>query len=137
MANLKKCKNVLVLQLFLILVGVLVLFLIKSNIIYKMPVCTIRTHIGIICPSCGGTRCVINLMQLNFKQAFIKHPTICLAIIYLGIADFLYIINSIFKKNYLKFLYPSIPILIIFLIMYCLQYIVRLCLIFNGVDINI
>ena len=137
MGKLKERNYVLVLQLFLILAGVLVLFLIKSNIIYKMPTCTIKTNLGIICPSCGGTRCVINLLQLNFKEAFRYHPTFFILCIYLGIADFLYIINSIFKKNYLKFLYPSLPIFFIFITMYCLQYIIRLCLIFGGVDINL
>ena len=41
---------------------------------------------GIMCPSCGGTRCVRNFFSGRFAEAFALNPFIFLLIIYLGIA---------------------------------------------------
>lgn len=131
----KETERVIVLQSILIIIGVLLLLANNLGLLNQLPLCVFREKYGIICPTCGVTRCVINFLNLNFKQALLYHPTLFVFITYVGFVDFLYIINVLLKKNFLKFLYPSLSILYIFLAMFVIQYIFRICMLVNGVGL--
>lgn len=121
----KKIKNMLQLELG-ILCLVLILFLaIKCKITSLLPSCYIYKTFGILCPSCGGTRCVIHFMLGNFKESFFYHPIFFITILYLIGVNLLYIINSFRKKEILTFLYPKTKFWIIFLILLLIFTIVR------------
>ena len=54
-----------------------------GNIIKYIPTCIINQNFGILCPSCGGTRCVTNLILGNIKESFLYHPVFFVTIILL------------------------------------------------------
>lgn len=112
----KKIKNMLLLELGIIFLVLIIFMIIKLNIIKYIPSCLIKENLGILCPSCGGTRCIINLVKGNFKASFIYHPIFFITIIYLFVVNIIYIINSFRKKNIAIFLYPKMKFWIIFLI---------------------
>lgn len=62
---------------------------------------------GLQCPSCGGTRCVINIFQGNFKEAFFLHPIYFITVVYLLIVNIIYIINIDRKEKIAKWIYPK------------------------------
>ena len=112
----KKIKNMLLLELGIIFLVLIIFIVVKSNITKYFPTCFIYERTGILCPSCGGTRCVSNFVFGNFKASFLYHPIFFITIIYLGIVNIIYIINSFRKKEILTFLYPKTKFWIIFLI---------------------
>lgn len=122
----------LVLQLVLLLIGVLMIFYIKSGITQYLPPCNLRLTLGIICPTCGVTRCVSNMLRLDFKTAFVYHPTMFILIIYLCLLDLLYIINTMFNKNYFKKFYPTLPMVLVYFTFFMVQYLYRVYMISNG-----
>ena len=127
-------RKMIILQLILILVGVLAILVIKTNIINLIPPCTVRSYLGIICPTCGVTRCIVNILNFNFSMAFMYHPMFFIIVFYLFFVNLLYIINTIFSKNFLKFLYPSFKFLALFYILFFFQYFYRLFVMlkYNG-----
>lgn len=112
----KKIKNMLLLELGIIFLVLIIFIAIKLNIIKYIPTCIIKQNFGILCPSCGGTRCVTNLILGNFKESFLYHPVFFVTIIYLVFANIIYIVNSIRKKEILTFLYPKTKFWIFFVI---------------------
>lgn len=78
-----KKRFVLILDGILALCAVCVLPLAKWMMAY-MPPCVFAQR-GIICPSCGATRCVRAFFSLQFSQSFLYHPIIFLLILYLGL----------------------------------------------------
>lgn len=62
---------------------------------------------GLQCPSCGGTRCIINIFQGNFKEAFFLHPIYFITVVYLLIVNIIYIINIYRKEKKAKWIYPK------------------------------
>ena len=56
----KKIKNMLLLELGIVFLVLIIFIIIKFNIIKYIPPCFIHEKFGILCPSCGGTRCVIS-----------------------------------------------------------------------------
>ena len=62
---------------------------------------------GLQCPSCGGTRCIINIVQGNFKEAFFLHPIYFITVVYLLIVNIIYIINIDRKEKIAKWIYPK------------------------------
>jgi len=130
MANRNK-KKMIILQLMLLLVGVLAIFAIKTNIIEIIPPCAVKEYLGIICPTCGVTRCVKNIMNFNFGTAFMYHPMFFIIACYLIFVDLLYVFNTIFNKKILKFMYPSFKFLAIFYILFFVQYFYRLYMIIH------
>ena len=111
----KKIKNMLLLELGIVFLVLIIFIIIKFNIIKYIPLCFIHEKFGILCPSCGGTRCVINFFIGNFKQSFLYHPIFFITIIYLGIVNIIYIINSFREKEIATFLYPKTKFWIMFL----------------------
>lgn len=120
-----KIKKMLQLELGILFLVLIIFIAIKTNIISILPKCFINETFGILCPSCGGTRCVINFALGNFEQSFRYHPIFFITIIYLVLVNILYIINTFRKKEILKFLYPKTKFWIVFLIFIFIFTIIR------------
>lgn len=130
----EKIKKMLVLQLGLILSGVLVILLIETGIIQVLlPPCITREIFGIICPTCGVTRCVTNMIHFNFETAFMYHPTFFILTIYISFLDVIYILYTLTEKEWLKKLYPNWMLGTGFLIVFIMQYIYRVTMIQSGI----
>jgi len=126
-------RKMLVLQLSLVIGGVLVILLIRTGIIqYIFPPCITREIFGVICPSCGITRCVSHMINFKFDMAFLYHPTFFLAIIYLFFINIIYILQVLTKKECLKKLYPNWIVGVIFLVVFIVQYVYRVNVIITG-----
>lgn len=41
-------------------------------------ICSFTNQLGILCPSCGGTRAFASVMHLNFQNAFAYNPVVTL-----------------------------------------------------------
>lgn len=126
-----KKKRMLILQLILILVGVLAILVIKTDIIKLIPPCAVRSCFGIICPTCGVTRCINNILSLRFDLAFKYHPVFFLGVCYFIIVDLLYVVNTMFNKKFLNFLQPTYKKLTIFYVLLFFQYFYRLFVMLN------
>lgn len=111
-----KIKKMLQLELGILFLVLIIFIITRTKFVHLMPNCLVNTYFGILCPSCGGTRCVINLLQGNFAQSFLYHPVLFITIIYLILVNILYIANSFKKKEILTFLYPKTRFWIIFTI---------------------
>lgn len=110
-----------IIQLAILLSGVAIFIFVHSPYIIKyVPVCFWQKNFGIICPSCGSTRCIISLFTGNFKEAFFYHPFLFIFIIYFILLDILYIVNTLTKKKYLKWFYPKWWYVIIYFVLWVL-----------------
>ena len=119
MISVKKNKNIinmLLLELGIVFLVLIIFVISKYNLTYIIPECLIKKNLHILCPSCGGTRCVINFVSGNFKASFIYHPVFFITIIYLLIVNIIFIINSFKKRKILTFLYPKEKFWIAFII---------------------
>ena len=130
----RELKNVVVLQLIFIILGVLLFIIVYTNITNYFPICYFKAHFNTICPMCGATRFFINIARFNFIEAFLYHPFLFILASYILIFDFVYVFNSIYKKNYGLFLYPSTKILVVFLSLFIIQYFTKIVLINYGVQ---
>lgn len=112
----QKVKKMLWLELGIILLVLILFIIIKYDIISLLPTCIIYEKLGFLCPSCGGTRCIINFINGNYQESFSYHPIFFISIVYLLIVNLLYIFNSFRKKEIVTFFYPKEKFWIIFLI---------------------
>lgn len=113
----KKYLKLIIIELLIIILVIVIFFTVKSNYIYNISSsCFFKDTYNIYCPSCGGTRCIVNLINGNILDAFLYNPFIFIIVIYLFLLNIIYIINTIFNKKILKFLYikPYFIILFIF-----------------------
>ena len=91
---------------------------------YYIPIdklCMIRNVTGYPCPGCGMTRAHIEVLKLNFKNAFYYHPLFIFPSIIFFAVIFqkrLKIANYIYHNNYI-----IISILLIFIIVYIIRFI--------------
>ncbi len=93
---------------------------------YKIiPACWIYQNTGILCPACGGTRCLTFMLQGNFFKAFSSHSLFFVGILYLLLLNFLIIINIDREKKVATWLYPKWWYAIIFAILLLLYTITR------------
>ena len=67
--------NTLITALFIVLRPL------AAFMIQHFPPCPFLAQ-GIICPSCGGTRCIENLVNFHFEKSFQYHPYIFLVACY-------------------------------------------------------
>jgi hypothetical protein len=111
--NSKKILKMVIFEILLIILIIITAILINNNYL-KFPTCYIQKRTGLKCPSCGGTTCIIYLLNGNFKKSFLAHPVFFLLIIYGFLINFLYIINTFTTKKIGKFLYPKSYYAIIF-----------------------
>ncbi len=120
--NRKKITIIVAELLVLIFIVILVN---TTNIAQKTPECWFYQSTGLECPSCGGTRCVINLFSGNFKEAFFLHPIYFIIIFYLLIVSVIYIINLNKQEKIAKWLYPKAWYAIMFAIILVIYGLVR------------
>ena len=112
----KKYLKLIITELLVIILVMVIFFIVKSNYIYNIsPLCFFKENFDIYCPSCGGTRCIINLINGNILDAFLYNPFIFIIVIYLFLLNIIYILNTIFNKKILKFLYPKSYFIILFI----------------------
>lgn len=102
-----KYLKVLLIQLAILLVLVFLFMFVHSSLIDFIPPCYWQEHFGLLCPSCGSTRCIIHFLEGNFLTAFSYNPFLFILIVYFLILDIVFIINTLFEKKFLKFLYPK------------------------------
>lgn len=118
-------KKMLLLELGIIILVLIIYLVVKLNIVSIIPACIINKTFGILCPSCGGTRCIINFINGNFIESFIYHPIFFITIIYLLIVNALYIFNTLTNKKILECIYPKLNFWIVFIIVILIFTIIR------------
>lgn len=79
--------------------------------------CPIRYVTGISCAGCGMTRAWKSVLHLDFMRAFYYHPLYWAVPIMGG----LYLVRNRFRKKQVKVIFG------IFVAMFCLVYLIRLC----------
>lgn len=99
--------------------------LINSKYIEILPQCWIYGTIGLLCPACGGTRCVIHMLKGNWIKAFFSHMVFFVGILYLLIANIVYLINLKKEKKIATWIYPKYWYAIIFAILLIIYTIIR------------
>ncbi len=119
--NAKSIKIILIELLILILaiIGV------NSNLMQYTPSCLFYKATNLQCPSCGGTRCVENILKGNFKEAFLFHPIFFITIFYLLLCNIVYLINLNKKNKILTWIYPKYWYAIIFAVILVIYGILR------------
>ena len=113
-------KSIIIISIELLILLVLTIIL-NTNLINYMPQCWIYQTTGILCPGCGGTRCIVNLFQGNIKEAFFSHMVFFITIIYLLICNI--VLNK--KKKIATWIYPKYWYSIIFVIILIIYTIIR------------
>ena len=86
-------KSIIIIGIELVIL-IVVTIILNTNLINYIPQCWIYQTTGILCPACGGTRCVVNIFQGNIKEAFFSHMIFFITIIYLVICNIVYIIDE-------------------------------------------
>ncbi len=103
----KKYSKLIIIQISIIVILTMIFLFVHSPFISLTPNCFWKENFNVSCPSCGSTRCIISLVHGDFFSAFLYNPFLFILIIYLFLLNFLYIINTILNKKYLKFFYPK------------------------------
>lgn len=115
--------------LMIIIIEVIVLkvlyFFSESNYVEMIPGCWIYKNTSILCPACGGTRCVRYFLKGDFIKAFFSNTVFFFGIIYLICVNIVYLINLNREKKILKWVYPKYWYVIIFSVSLLLYTIVR------------
>lgn len=117
-------KTILILVIEGIILVILYYF-VNSKYIEMLPRCWIYQTTGILCPACGITRCISNLLQGNFIQAFFYHMVFFMGIWYLLMINLVYIINLNKKQKIGTWIYPKYWYLYIFIILLMIYTIIR------------
>lgn len=112
----KKIKNMIFIELGILLLVLIIYISIQIGLIDIIPKCVVNTNFHILCPSCGGTRCVISFLNGNFYESYLYHPIFFVMIIYLIVVNAIFIINSFREKELATFLYPKNKFWIVFII---------------------
>ena len=96
-------------QIILIESGLLgmVYVVINTKIFSQLTRCYIRENLNILCPGCGGTRCIRSLFKGDIVSAFSFHPIITVTAIYLIICNILYLINRKREEKIMTWIYPK------------------------------
>lgn len=95
----KRVLTFIIINLLIAIIGMLTFLSIRMKIIEYVPDCYFLDNYNFICPSCGGTRLIISLFNLEIKQAFLYNPLIFLLFIYLIIIDIVYFISLFLKRK--------------------------------------
>lgn len=102
----KKFKNY---QIILMEIGFLgiVYIVINTKIFAQLTKCYIKERLNILCPGCGGTRCIRSLFKGDIVSAFLFHPIITITAIYLFLCNIIYLINRKREKKIMTWIYPK------------------------------
>ncbi len=117
-------KSIIIIIIEIIVITTLYIF-INSSYIEIIPKCWVYEKTRILCPACGGTRCIINLLKGNWVEAFISHMVFFVTFIYLGVLNVVYIINLNKEKKVAMWIYPKYWYIIIFAILLIIYTIIR------------
>lgn len=117
-------KSMIIIGIEIVILIILYSF-INSKYVEILPLCWIYQTTGLLCPACGGTRCVVNLVKGNWIEAFFSHIVFFIGIGYLLIINIIYIINLNREKKIATWLYPKYWYSIIFAIILIIYTIVR------------
>lgn len=109
------------------IIEVLIIFLIMIFILkgITLPECYFYKNYGILCPSCGGTRCVTNFFRGNLTESFKYNKIYFVMILYLILLNIVMIINLVSKKAKMTILYPRIKYLYVFILIWLIYFILR------------
>lgn len=111
----KKIKTYQIIMLEII--GIVILYVVSQmTITSELSRCWIFENTGILCPSCGGTRCVQSLFNGNIIKAFEYHFVFTIGIIYLLALNIVFLINKNRANKILTWMYPKIIHLVIFVV---------------------
>ena len=103
-----KIKNyqIILIEIIILLV---ISFIINCKYMTAVSQCYIFQSTGILCPSCGGTRCIQSLLQGDIVSAFHYNFVITFVAIYLVILNIVYLINrnKDEEKKVLTWIYPK------------------------------
>lgn len=117
-----KTIKILIIEIFSV---VFLKIFINSSIIKYIPECIVYKYLNIYCPSCGGTRCIKNILQGNIIQAFNEHSIFFIAIIYILLLNIIYLINLNRKSKILTHIYPKCWYAIVFGVLVIIYTIIR------------
>lgn len=115
----------------LVIIGVEIIALvilygfITSQYLEMIPSCWIHRETGLLCPACGGTRCLISLLKGNWIKAFFSHTIFFIGILYLFIINVVYIINLNREKKIATWMYPKYWYVFVFTILLIIYTIIR------------
>lgn len=118
-----KKKHIIMFFAIEIIIVIFIIIFLQSGI--SLPKCYFYKNYGILCPSCGGTRCVINFFRGNLTES-LKYNIIYFSIIlYLIFLNIIMVINLILKEPKIKIMYPKIKHIYFFIIILLIYFIVR------------
>lgn len=117
-------KSMIIIVFEVISVFILYCF-VNSQYLELVPECLIYNTTGLLCPACGGTRCIKFLLQGNWLHAFYSHIIFFIVIIYLLIINIIYLVNINRKEKVATCLYPKYWHIIIFAILLIFYTIMR------------
>lgn len=118
----KKSIKIILIELFILILAIIG---VNSNLMQYTPSCLFYKATNLQCPSCGGTRCVENILKGNFKEAFLFHPIFFITIFYLLLCNIVYLINLNKKNKILTWIYPKYWYAIIFAVILVIYGILR------------
>ena len=109
----KKSIKIILIELLILILAIIG---VNSTLMQYTPRCLFYESTRLQCPSCGGTRCIENILKGNFKTAFLFHPIFFITIFYLLLCNIIYLINLNRKNKILIWIYPKYWYTIIFAI---------------------
>ena len=118
----KKSIKIILIELLILILAIIG---VNSNLMQYTPSCLFYEATNLQGPSCGGTRCVENILKGNFKEAFLFHPIFFIVIFYLMLCNIVYLINLNKKKEILTWIYPKYWYAIIFAVILVIYGILR------------
>lgn len=98
---------------------------INSKYLAIIPECWVYQTTGLLCPACGGTRCVLYILEGNWVKAFFSHMVFFIGILYLLIINIIYAINLDKKKKVGIWMYPKYWYAIVFVVVLIIYTIAR------------
>lgn len=108
------------------IIALIILYMfVNSEYIGILPSCWIYDLTGMLCPACGGTRCIIYILNGKWREAFFSNMIFFIGVLYVFIINLVYIINLNRKKKIATWIYPKYWYAIIFTIFLIIYTIVR------------
>lgn len=98
---------------------------VNSKYLAIIPECWVYQTTGLLCPACGGTRCVLYILEGNWMKAFFSHMVFFIGILYLLIINIIYLINLDKEKKVGTWMYPKYWYAIVFAVELIIYTIVR------------
>lgn len=118
-------KKLILIETIIISALIFTYILVISGYISFVPKCYFISNYGILCPSCGCTRCINSLLKGDLIEAIKYNAVFFITIIYLIILNTIYIINNFKKNKILEKIYPKWWYLIIWVIILLIYTLIR------------